>query len=138
MAGGASLDRLLARSAPLPASLCLGLLHGFWHLPLFFVAGTIQQAMGNPAPEFTVFVISVAGGAVIYTWLHVASRQSVWAAILFHATFNFGYSFVWTLFDGGFADRLLVALAAIALATVFARIPRLGRPLRPSLDMDGE
>lgn len=115
---GFALDRLLARWGFLPASLVLGGLHGLWHLPAFFVSGTIQQSWGNPLLEFSLFFIATLGGAMIFTWLHVASGGSVWAAILFHTTSNFGMSFLWTLYDGGMFDRLIFGLVTIALAAL--------------------
>jgi membrane protease YdiL (CAAX protease family) len=118
---GYALDRLLARRGFPPASLVLGGLHALWHLPLFFVVGTIQHAWGHPPVELAVFAAAVTGGAVIYTWLHVASGGSLWAAILFHATWNFGTSLLWTLYDGGTGDRLVMALVTVVLAAVLPR-----------------
>ncbi len=129
---GFALDRLLARWGFLGGSLVLGLLHACWHLPLYLVTGTIQQTTGNFLPEFTVFALGVAGGAIITTWIYVNTGQSVWSAILLHASSNFGYSFVWTLWQGDVADRLVgsvaIVLLAAALAALQARQPyaRLG------------
>ncbi len=119
---GFALDRLLARWGFLGGSLVLGLLHACWHLPVFFVPGTIQQLAGNFLPEFAVFALGVAGGAVITTWVYLNSRRSVWSAILLHATSNFGYSFVWTLWQGDLADRLVGALAILILAALLTAL----------------
>lgn len=121
---GFSLDRMLARWGPLPASLLLGSLHGLWHLPAFFIVGTIQQSWGNPLPEFGLFWAGTLGGALIFTWLHVASGGSVWAAILFHATVNFGSSLLWTLYDGGTFDRSIWIVLMISVAVLLVGLPR--------------
>ena len=113
---GFALDRLLARWGYLGGSLALALFHACWHLPLFFVQGTIQQLAGNFLPEFAVFFLGIAGGAVITTWLYLATGRSVWSAILLHATCNFGSSFVWTLWQGDLADRLVGAISMLLLA----------------------
>lgn len=128
---GFALDRLLARWGFLPASLVLGTLHGLWHLPAFFISRTIQQSWGNPLLEFSLFFVGTLGGAVIFTWLHLASGGSVWAAILFHATSNFGISLLWTLYDGGTRDRaLLVALTLLAALIVLGVQAGAGRRSR--------
>jgi membrane protease YdiL (CAAX protease family) len=115
---GFALDRLLRRWGFVPASLVLGGLHGLWHLPAFFVQGTIQQAWGNPLVEFAALAAVVMSGTFIFTWLHVATGGSVWAAILLHTANNFGISFLWMLYDGGTADRLVLALITAVLAAL--------------------
>jgi membrane protease YdiL (CAAX protease family) len=121
---GFALDRLLARWGSLRASLVLGIIHGLWHLPLFFVPGTIQQLWGDPLTNWGLFALGTIGGAIVFTWLHQASGGSVWAAILYHMTSNYAVSLVWMSFDGGIVDRLVVALASIGLAAGLAGISR--------------
>jgi uncharacterized protein len=113
---GFALDRLLARWGGLRSSLVLGAVHAIWHLPLFFVTGTIQQLWGDLASHFSMFALGTLGGAVIFTWLHLATRGSVWAAIMYHLTSNCGISLVWMSFSGGRVDLLVMALASVAVA----------------------
>jgi len=113
---GFALDRLLARWGSLRSSLILGAMHALWHLPLFFVPGTIQQLRGDPGSSFGLFALGTLGGAVVFTWLHQATRGSVWAAIMYHLTSNCGVSLVWMSFDGGKIDMLVTALASVAVA----------------------
>jgi membrane protease YdiL (CAAX protease family) len=124
---GFALGRLLVRWGFWPATLVVGGLHAAWHLPTFFVEGTIQHAWGNPPVEFAVFAAAVLAGAPIYTWLHVASGGRAWAAILFHATSNFGMSFVWLVYQGTTADRLVFALVLSALSALLIGLVRPGQ-----------
>jgi membrane protease YdiL (CAAX protease family) len=113
---GFALDRLLARRGSMASSLILGAAHALWHLPLFFVLGTVQQLWGSPLANFSLFALGTMGLAVVFTWLHQATGGSVWAAILFHMTSNIGVSLVWLSFDGGKIDRLVMSLATVVLA----------------------
>jgi uncharacterized protein len=113
---GFALDRMLARWSWFRSSLTLGAIHALWHLPLFFVPGTIQHAWGTPAVNFAMFALGTIGGAMIFTWLHLATRGSVWAAVLFHMTSNYSISLVWMSFDGGTVDKLVLALAWFTVA----------------------
>jgi membrane protease YdiL (CAAX protease family) len=128
---GFALDRLLRRWGFVPASLVLGGLHALWHLPSFFVQGTIQQAWGNLLVEFAVLAAVVMGGSFTFTWVHVASGGSIWAAILLHTANNFGISFLWLLYDGGTADRLVLALTTAVLAALLVGLARPGRAPAP-------
>jgi len=125
---GFALDRLLARRGSLWASLILGAVHALWHLPLFFVPGTIQQLWGAPLLNWSLFALGTIGGAIIFTWLHETSGGSVWAAILYHMTSNYALSLVWMSFDGGAIDRLVIALTSLVLAAVLVGIGRLCPP----------
>jgi membrane protease YdiL (CAAX protease family) len=118
---GFALDRLLARWSGLRSSLLLGAIHALWHLPLFFVPGTIQYAWGAPALHFAMFAVGTIGGAIVFTWLHMAARRSIWAAILFHLTSNYSTSLVWMSFNGGLVDMLVLALAWVAVSGVLVR-----------------
>jgi membrane protease YdiL (CAAX protease family) len=124
---GFALDRLLARWAIVPASLVLGLLHAVWHLPLFFVPGTIQQLWGNPLLDWSLFALATLGLAIVFSWLHQETQGSVWAAILFHMASNCAVSLVWLSFDGGVIDRLVVALAGLGSAVALGGAGRLAR-----------
>jgi membrane protease YdiL (CAAX protease family) len=129
---GVALDRMLERWGGLRASLALGAVHALWHVPLFFVPGTVQQLWGRPLVEFPVFALNGLGQAVIFTWLHLATRRSVWAAILFHFTVNCASTLIWLSYDGDLIDRLAGALAAVAAGAVLMVLNRLSRLWRES------
>lgn len=124
---GFALDRLLARWNALVASLVLGVFWAFWHLPLFFIPGAAQQLYGDPVVEFPVFALGVVALAVVFTWLHVNTRRSVWAAILLHFAYNLALSLLFLSMDGGIVDRLVGAGLQIALAAFIVVVwgPRL-------------
>jgi membrane protease YdiL (CAAX protease family) len=121
---GFALDGLLARWRPRGASLVLGILWAFWHLPLFFIPGTAQAGYGSPLLEFPVFALMLIGSAVVYTWLYLGTGHSLWSAILFHFTFNFCVSFWATLANDGWTGRWVSAVVFLAAAVIFSS-PRL-------------
>jgi len=80
---------LLPRLLPLGeirASLVLGLIWTFWHLPLL-VAGLNYPGQGLFL-VILVFTFSVVLVTFPFTWLYVASGGSVLIAALLHSTFN--------------------------------------------------
>jgi len=80
---GFALPRLLARSSPWTASVGLGVLWGFWHLPLFFVAGTPHSQMALPA-----FIGYTVGLSLALTWYARLTAGSALLATLFHGVTN--------------------------------------------------
>jgi uncharacterized protein len=80
---GFALPGLQARYGPIRATLILGLLWGLWHLPLFYIPGTIQY--GLPAPGY---VIATMGYAFIYTCIFNGTKGSVLLTSLYHAASN--------------------------------------------------
>jgi len=59
---GYALDRLQARWSAFVSSIVLGVLWGAWHLPLFFIAGTIQ----SQTPIWG-FIILILCGSIFFT-----------------------------------------------------------------------
>lgn len=80
---GFLLDRLLARTAPVAASLLLALLWWSWHLPLPFLPGYFDAFTRDP-PSALRMLADLLPTAVLYTWLFLNTGRSVLAAILFH------------------------------------------------------
>ncbi len=86
---GYALDRLQSKFNALFSSLILGLIWGLWHLPLFFIEGTVQSNI--PIYEFLIIQIITS---VFYTWIVNNNRDkngnvNVFIAIIFHAMANF-------------------------------------------------
>jgi membrane protease YdiL (CAAX protease family) len=80
---GYALDRLQNGRNALTASLTLGLIWGSWHLPLFLIDGTVQQAI--PVWQFLLQQMLLA---VLYTWLYNNTSGSLLIAIVFHTLGN--------------------------------------------------
>ena len=80
---GYALPRLQAGRSALSASLILGVIWGFYHLPLFF---TGQAA--RPLSLFPPFLISVIALSVILTWVYNSTGGSLLMVVLLHATYN--------------------------------------------------
>jgi membrane protease YdiL (CAAX protease family) len=81
---GYALDQLQARWNALTASLVLGLLHAFWHTPLFLIPGNTQGEMGLFSVDYLIFIAGVAAGAVLVTWVYNHTGRSILSAILLH------------------------------------------------------
>jgi membrane protease YdiL (CAAX protease family) len=80
---GFALPRLAARMGLGPASLAIGAIWGFWHVPQFFIAeaDTYRQS-------FWVYCLSVIALSVIIAWLFAHVNGSLWPVMLFHAAVN--------------------------------------------------
>lgn len=84
---GYALPRLLDSFHPLAASIILGLMWGFWYLPMFFVEGS--PVYGAPLAAHLVSIIALS---VIFTWVYQNTRGSLAVAMLLHgavSTFTF-------------------------------------------------
>ena len=85
---GYALDRLQQRWGALAASLILGLVHGLWHIPLFFIPGITQGEMGLFSLGALVFLVGSLAGAVVFTWVYNGTQRSILAVILLHFMIN--------------------------------------------------
>ncbi len=77
---GYVLPRLQAKYSALGASLILGVIWGFWHLPKFLASGN--------ASLFSWFMVKVMADAVLYTWLYNNTQGSLLLVTIFHAAGN--------------------------------------------------
>src|SRR5215212_6754423 len=80
---GYALPRLQARRSALSASLILGVIWGFYHLPLYFTAQAFR-----PPSLFVPFLIGIIALSVIITWLYNNTGGSLLLVVVLHATFN--------------------------------------------------
>jgi membrane protease YdiL (CAAX protease family) len=80
---GVALPLLQRRFAPFWASLILGAIWGFWHLPAFLLGSTEQSDWA-----FGPFVIGVLSIAIILTPMFNAARGSIAIAALYHFQLN--------------------------------------------------
>jgi membrane protease YdiL (CAAX protease family) len=125
---GFALPRLQQRHTPFVASLIIAPIWALWHLPL----------MGNEFPLAVIpaFLISLAGGTLIQTWLFNRTNDSVFAQMLFHATVNtVGAGLVFPLFKGPALVTFWYVYSALwlvaGLAVIFsAGVGVLSRPPR--------
>jgi len=91
---GFALDRLQNKSNALLSSLILGIIHATWHLPLFFIKGTPQGAMGFATFLFWLWVIQVVSGSILYTWVYNNNNRSTLSAILVHFMSNSTFTII--------------------------------------------
>ncbi len=80
---GYALPRLAAKFGFARASLVLGVIWEFWHLPLFFIPG-----LGNYGQSFPVFVLGGIALSVAMTWLYAHTNSSLLLAMLMHSAVN--------------------------------------------------
>ena len=109
---GFALPRLLARMAPLPASLVLGAIWGVWHTP---------SELFDPSPTHlavvAIYVAQTIGLSILLTWLFARSGGSILAAAVLHTAWNtVGLALPITDLGG----RALLGLAVLAVAGMVA------------------
>jgi membrane protease YdiL (CAAX protease family) len=110
------------------SSLFLGCVWGLWHLPLFFIEGTLQSRL--PVLPFLASTIALS---VVFGWLSERSKGSVLPALTLHTAVNW---WVWVipglLVDGHQRqmDLALGMLALLATALLTGPVFRSGRSFR--------
>jgi len=83
---GYVLPRLQAKHTALAASLILGVIWGFWHLPKFLSHWNTFS--------FAWFMVHTLAGSVLYTWMYNGTKGSLLLVTLFHASANTAGMFV--------------------------------------------
>jgi membrane protease YdiL (CAAX protease family) len=87
---GFALHRLEERYAPVPATLVLGVVWAFWHLPLLATdPGAVYDFLwlAEQGPRIVLSVLNIVGFAFLLTWMYNGTG-SVLLALLLHAGIN--------------------------------------------------
>jgi membrane protease YdiL (CAAX protease family) len=74
---------LQERLGVVPASLLIGVIWGFWHLPLWVMPGD-----GHSTYSFIAFLMMTTSISVVYAWIFNASGKKMIIAMIFHAMSN--------------------------------------------------
>jgi membrane protease YdiL (CAAX protease family) len=74
--------RLQVRHTALAASVVVGVVWAFWHVPKFLTAGSAQDY------PFWLFLLDSIAKAIIFTWVYNSTRGSLLAVTLLHASVN--------------------------------------------------
>jgi membrane protease YdiL (CAAX protease family) len=80
---GYALPRLQESRSALIASLIIGVMWGFWHLPLFWIEGNFHQEI-----PLSLFVLQDVALSIVLTWLYNGTGGSLLIVHLFHAASN--------------------------------------------------
>lgn len=96
---GFALPRLQLRYSAFWSSIILGILHTFWHTPLFFVGGVAFGTIGeNGLVTIPLFLSWVMIGTFVYTFVFNNTAASMLMAILIHWSANTADSIVFGMF----------------------------------------
>jgi len=115
---GYALDRLQSRWNALFASLVLGFLCSFWHLPVFFIKGTFLNYVGLGSLGCLQWFVATISMSVIFTWIYNNNHQSILSAILIHFWVNFTVSLTSQIYPFG-SIRILIFRIVIFIAVAF-------------------
>jgi CAAX protease family protein len=88
---GFALPRLLEKYNPPRAGIILGLIWGFWHLPLWLTSGFSSL---NLLFYCLFFLIAITSLSVLMTWIFCRTSQSLLPMTLAHFSFNAGFLLV--------------------------------------------
>ena len=138
---GVALPGLQARHSALSASLIVGALWGFWHLPLF-----LTGLESRPLNLFPAFFLSVVATSVILTWMYNGTGGSLLIVVLAHATLNLPVTVILEPMGSRLTQPFLIYTAVIVcIAAVLAlvagpkRLSRThARQVTPDLSRDRE
>jgi CAAX protease family protein len=87
---GYALPRLLARFGPVAATLIIGVMWTFWHIPmmLWMPGASIPAYMQLTTFSVAVYLCQITAQSAIMTFIYVRTGGSVLLAVLAHLAFN--------------------------------------------------
>jgi membrane protease YdiL (CAAX protease family) len=80
---GFALKHLQTKTSALSASIIIGIIWGFWHLPLFFIAGNFHQTI-----PISLFILQEICLSIVLTWIYNNTNKSLISVHIFHAASN--------------------------------------------------
>jgi len=86
---GYGIDSLRSRMNGFWTSILFGVIWPLWHLPLFFIPGSYQQALLSQPAALFFYITSMIPQAVIMNWIYFHTNRSVLSAVFFHFMINF-------------------------------------------------
>jgi membrane protease YdiL (CAAX protease family) len=121
---GFAVPALLPRLGPLGAALVIAPVWALWHLPYFFLLDSYQSFNA-----FTIigFLVGLAYGSVVLTWLYLGTGGSILAVAIWHGLFNMA-----TATDGA-TNIIASTVSALVIAMGIVVAPRLRR-MHPTED----
>ena len=125
---GFLLPRLQTRFGPFVATILVGIVWALWHLPLWFIPGSVWQE----SIPYWAFALVTISSSFLYTWVVNSTDGSMLMASLIHFTMNFAGNIIAA--SGLVPIRELYILSAI-LYLIYAGVIVLVS--RPSLGMAG-
>jgi uncharacterized protein len=139
---GFALPRLEERLSPVRATVLLGVLWAFWHLPILAASDEASHEL-DPLPLVGVTamtLVAIVGYSFIYTFLYNRTR-SVWLAILLHGSFTAANATFFLVPSGdqvggtyaAMQTGIVAALVLVVTALVVATRGRLGLTDRRAL-----
>jgi uncharacterized protein len=81
---GFLLPLLQSRLSVLLASVVIGVIWTFWHLPLFLIPGQLQQHL-----PFGLYFLNTIALSILFTWMYNSTGSSVFSAILLHTSVDY-------------------------------------------------
>ncbi|AOS62063.1 CPBP family intramembrane glutamic endopeptidase [Actinoalloteichus hymeniacidonis] len=113
---GTAYPRMRASMSRLQIGLVLGTIWAVWHLPLFFIAGTVQSQLGLATPSGVLFAVSSIPMAMLCCCAY--ERAGVVASVAVHFAVNL--TMVLTNVQAPVTLALIMGIQAIVVAILLA------------------
>lgn len=123
---GFALPRLQQRLHPMTSALVLGVIHCFWHAPLF-LTDEWDTAREDPS-QYLAYLILIVSMSFVMSWLANGSRDSLVVVILGHNGINWALHGTEMLTGNAVISNwpAAIGLATLAIITIIATRGRLG------------
>jgi membrane protease YdiL (CAAX protease family) len=112
---GFLLPKLFERNGVLSGTLILGVVWSLWHLPLFFIDGTVQSNL-----PMWQFMLQNTLLAFFYSYIYIKTKGNIIMAILFHTVGNWT-SFIFPTFattEGRFLNFGFLLLGMVLITII--------------------
>jgi len=125
---GYAQEHLEGRFGSLQANVILGTVWAVWHIPLFFIPGTVQSSWPIGSMAFWLYMLSYIPQAFIYAWLLRVSQRSILAVILLHFHLNIMHSLAGTLSIRAEGVRLFMTILIALFLVLTTRAKQIPAP----------
>ncbi len=118
---GYAQDLLQKKHSAITASLILGGIWSFWHLPASFIPSTYQAGLGIGTLEFWLHFIGIVFLSITISWIYINTNRSILIMVVFHATINLAGEIIKLSETGEIIYTLCWFSAAIAILFGFGK-----------------
>jgi membrane protease YdiL (CAAX protease family) len=113
---GYALDRFHVEWNLISSSLIIGIIWGFWHLPIWFMPDD-SHSLG--IFNFLLFLLDVVFVSILFTWLYNKTNGSILIAVILHTMLNFTSFVIFLSRLGEEIYRILLYIIGIILIVFF-------------------